>query len=278
MDTELQALNLSQIELANKIREGAPILCERNFPSINTAISARLEMTANSNEGTVTVYINNNAYQSFSILMPCSFVSRQVHTIARVFNELIPDFYWYSKCMELRANFLKARQDVLATLGISSMKEIKTAHSHIRTAKLCYSLASEFHKGQVDKAGRPYIEHPVTLAKEFSDECLQSIALLHDVLEDTDCTPKLLKAQGISEIVIASVEHLTRKKGVEYGKYVDELTKDPYAMLIKLADLTHNMDLSRLKNYDVRVYNRCVRYTKAAETILQVMKARGGKL
>lgn len=278
MNSKLAQVSVTQKDFAARVMEHEPQLYREYFSNINTVIEAKLSITPNQRECTVTLYSNGAHKGTYPIQLPCSFVSVQVHTAVRALNDLLEEASWLSKCTALRDTFLEKRASVFALLEINSLKEITSPYSDTNSADLCYKLALEYHEGQVDKAGNPYINHPVALAKEFSDDCLQSIALLHDVLEDTDCTSRVLRSRRVPEIVISSVEKLTHKEGTDYFRYVDSLIDDPCALLVKLADLSHNMDLSRLKFCDTKAYNRCLKYNKAIDQIYNSLQIRGGKL
>ena len=106
-------------------------------------------------------------------------------------------------------------------------------------------IAYKAHHGQVDKAGVPYIFHPIHLAEqmETEEECI--VALLHDVVEDTDITMEQLTKQ-FSDKVIEALNLLTHSDSVEYFDYVRNLKKNPIARTVKFADLCHNSDQTRL--------------------------------
>lgn len=106
-------------------------------------------------------------------------------------------------------------------------------------------LAYEAHQGQKDKAGIPYIFHPIHLAEQMPDESSVCVALLHDVVEDTHVTLEDLEQQFPSEVTEA-VRLLTRGRGQTYMEYIQCLKQNPLAVKVKLADLAHNMDTSRL--------------------------------
>ncbi len=111
-----------------------------------------------------------------------------------------------------------------------------------------YKIACEAHCGQSDKGGNPYIIHPCTLAAQMPNEEAAAAALLHDVLEDTCLTLDDLVEKEIPDSVLQAVIFLTRSSwpDLNYMEYVQNLTQDPIAVLVKKADLRHNMDLSRL--------------------------------
>lgn len=113
-----------------------------------------------------------------------------------------------------------------------------------RALKLCYKA----HAGQVDKSGLPYVHHPFHLAEQMDDEESTIVALLHDVAEDTKYTLKDLKGMDFGDNVIEALTLLTHEDDVPYMDYVREISGNPLAAKVKLADLEHNMDLSRLNH------------------------------
>ena len=121
-------------------------------------------------------------------------------------------------------------------------------------------IAVTAHAGQVDKAGKPYILHPLTVAHSQTTEEGFVVGMLHDVVEDTTVTIEDLKKEGFSNEVIEAVELLTHKEGEDYLDYVRRLKGNQLAKSVKLADLTHNSDLSRLPHTTdkdiARVHNK----------------------
>ena len=108
-------------------------------------------------------------------------------------------------------------------------------------------LAYNAHHGQVDKAGVPYIFHPMHLAEQMDDEYSTCVALLHDVVEDTLVTLEQL-AQIFPKEVVDAVAVLTHGKDEPYLHYVQRVTLNPIARKVKLADLNHNSDQTRMVN------------------------------
>lgn len=106
-------------------------------------------------------------------------------------------------------------------------------------------IAYRAHHGQVDKGGIPYIFHPYHLAEQMSDEYTTCVALLHDVVEDTDITLDQL-AETFPREVIDALALLTHEDGIDYYAYVAKIKGNPIARTVKLADLTHNSDQSRM--------------------------------
>ncbi len=129
--------------------------------------------------------------------------------------------------------------------------------------KLCY----EAHQGQVDKSGIPYVFHPIHVAEQMSDEATTIVALLHDVVEDTDYTLDDLTRMGFDDTVTDALALLTHKKGVPYLEYVAKLKNNPIARAVKVADLRHNSDLSRLDEMDEKAKSRLEKYKAAIELL-----------
>jgi (p)ppGpp synthase/HD superfamily hydrolase len=121
--------------------------------------------------------------------------------------------------------------------------------------QLIHAIASTAHRGQVDKGGEAYILHPRAvseiLAEQRHSSKLQAVALLHDVLEDTDEDVESLLAKGVPQEVLDVVQILTRRHDSPlplkepYTDYIARISLDHEATLVKLADLQHNMDPSR---------------------------------
>ncbi|MGO5268286.1 GTP pyrophosphokinase [Parafannyhessea umbonata] len=111
---------------------------------------------------------------------------------------------------------------------------------------IAQAIARKAHAGQTDKAGAPYIEHPAHVAAQVSGDKAKATAWLHDVVEDTPTTFDDLRAAGVEDDVIDALELLTHDKSVPYLDYVSNLKHNALARTVKLADLTHNSDLSRL--------------------------------
>lgn len=128
-----------------------------------------------------------------------------------------------------------------------------------KALKLCF----EAHKEQVDKSGMPYVFHPFHLAEQMTDEETTVVALLHDVIEDTTTTFEDLEKQGFSGEIINALKLLTHDKNIPYMEYVGEIKKNKIATEVKLADLRHNSDLTRLNVVDEKALKRKEKYEKS---------------
>lgn len=117
---------------------------------------------------------------------------------------------------------------------------------YTRLTNEAMKLAYRAHHGQVDKGGIPYIFHPIHLAEQMTDEYTTCVALLHDVIEDTGVTLEELSAIFPAQVVDA-VALMTHAKGADYGEYVAVIRENPIARTVKLADIAHNSDPTRLE-------------------------------
>ena len=132
-------------------------------------------------------------------------------------------------------------------------------------------IAYAAHHGQVDKAGVPYIFHPLHLAEQMDDEISCCAALLHDTVEDTDVTLEVL-AKDFPVDVVEAVRLLTHEPDTDYFDYVRAIRTNPIAMKVKLADLAHNSDATRFAGVPVPEGKiGCLRdkYAKAKAILLE---------
>ena len=129
--------------------------------------------------------------------------------------------------------------------------------------KKAMKIAFEAHKNQTDKNGIPYIYHPIHLAEQMDSENTICVALLHDVVEDTSITFEDLQVEGFSGGIIDALKLLTHDDAVPYMEYVKEIRKNPIATKVKLADLRHNSDLTRLDVVDEKAVKRAEKYKEA---------------
>lgn len=132
-----------------------------------------------------------------------------------------------------------------------------------KALKLCF----ETHKEQTDKSGMPYVFHPFHLAEQMSDEETTVVALLHDCIEDSDRTLDDLREMGFGEKIIEAIALMTHDPDVPYMDYVAQIKANPIARTVKLADLRHNSDMSRLDSITPYDQERAEKYKKAIELL-----------
>lgn len=124
------------------------------------------------------------------------------------------------------------------------------------------------HKGQVDKAGEPYIGHPQRVAASVEGYAAKSVALLHDVMED--CSPYYTAYIEIAfpEEVVDAVKLLTHKEGVSNADYWAAIAKSPLARTVKIADIRDNINPERMVLLDEETRDRLsIKYVKALEAL-----------
>ena len=128
-----------------------------------------------------------------------------------------------------------------------------------------YEIAKKAHLGQIDKAGEDYIKHPEKVASFVSSDEEKAVAYLHDVIEDTELTLEDLREYGFSEEVLKAVDVITKKKGQDYQTYLNSAKENKLARVVKLADLRHNSDLTRLINITEKDVERREKYQQAID-------------
>ena len=139
---------------------------------------------------------------------------------------------------------------------------------YTKMTKMALRLCFDKHKEQDDKSGMPYVFHPFHLAEQMKDEDTTIVALLHDVVEDTDTTFEDLAQMGFGEPVLEALRLLTHDPEVPYMDYVAEIKQNPIAKAVKLADLKHNSDMTRLDTVTDWDKKRAQKY-KAAIKLLK---------
>ncbi len=125
------------------------------------------------------------------------------------------------------------------------------------------SIAKLAHKGQLDKGNKPYIEHPKYIASKMVLDEEKIVAFLHDVVEDTNVTLKDLSSEGFDELIIEALTLLTHQKEVLYFEYINHIKKNELARKVKIEDLKHNLDISRINNPTKKDIERIEKYKKA---------------
>lgn len=146
--------------------------------------------------------------------------------------------------------------------------------NHRATLEDAIELALRVHRGKTDKAGAPYILHVLRVMVAMEDDTARMAAVLHDVVEDSDCTLADLRAQGFPRKVVAAVDALTRRPGESYEAFVLRAAANPIARRVKLADLEDNMDVRRLNALEQADLERLRRYRRAWEILHSVCAGR----
>ena len=201
------------------------------------------------NAGKVVLVDSNKDYEHFTYVF-----GKEQWEKTNIFS----DFIWFeNENFEQFQEINKKQAELLLNIQRQQITSL------LRLAK---TTATEAHTGQLDKGGYSYIGHPEYVAN--SVYCLEQkvVAWLHDVLEDTELTEGDLRELGFTESIIHSVKLLTRDKDVDYEEYLWYIRTDENAKIVKLADLEHNMDTSRLgRKLKSKDNERLDKYREAVE-------------
>ncbi len=133
----------------------------------------------------------------------------------------------------------------------------------MKISELALNIAAKAHQGQKDLALKDYIEHSKAVANSLNTDEEKAIGYLHDVLEDTSLTENDLISMGVPKDIVNVVKILTKDKSESYTDYIKRVNNNELARKVKIADLKHNMDLSRIPNLNERDYKRLEKYKKA---------------
>lgn len=133
-------------------------------------------------------------------------------------------------------------------------------------------IAVEAHRGQIDKAGKEYILHPMRVMLRGRNDTEMIIGILHDVVEDTPVTLDMLRLEGFSEEVLAALDCITKQKGESYGAFIDRVLANPLATQIKLYDMEDNLKRDRIPYPTPKDEARFQKYEKYHKIILEKLK------
>lgn len=151
------------------------------------------------------------------------------------------------------------------------------------TLERAIAIAVEVHAGATDKAGAPYILHPLRVMQSLSDQAARIVAVLHDVVEDggPDWTIERLRMEGFSDAILQGIAAVTKnpdeedaqddteaQKLAKYLRFVRRAATDPLGWQVKLADLNDNLDLTRLRKITERDTQRINKYLAAREVLM----------
>ncbi len=131
------------------------------------------------------------------------------------------------------------------------------------------AIAAQAHIDQLDKAGQPYILHPLRMMQRLDDPAAKIVAILHDVVEDTSITLDDLRRAGFTPAIVAAIDAVTRRAEESYAQFVERLQDNPLARQVKLADLEDNMDLKRIRTLTPADLARVERYHRAWTQLTQ---------
>ncbi len=128
-------------------------------------------------------------------------------------------------------------------------------------------IAATAHRGQADKASQPYILHPLRVMLACEGEATRIVAILHDVIEDSDWTPEALRAEGASDAILAALDTVTRRDDETYEEFIERAARNEIGRAVKIADLHDNLDLSRIAQPTRSDFARMDRYRAALQRL-----------
>ncbi len=124
-------------------------------------------------------------------------------------------------------------------------------------------IAVDAHRGQFDKAGAPYILHPLRVMQRQSTTDAMIVGVLHDVVEDSDWTYERLQAEGFSDAILNALKAVTNQPDEDYDAFVARAASNPIGRMVKLADIEDNLDVRRLTEMTERDGKRMNKYLRA---------------
>ena len=129
-------------------------------------------------------------------------------------------------------------------------------------------IAVQAHKGAIDKDGSPYILHPLAVMHNLDTDDEKIVAVLHDVVEDTKWTFEKLLGEGFSVTVVDALRSVTKQgDGEDYFDFIQRAKKNPLGRRVKIADIRHNMDVTRIKVLGDKDVTRLNKYKKSLEIL-----------
>jgi (p)ppGpp synthase/HD superfamily hydrolase len=131
------------------------------------------------------------------------------------------------------------------------------------TLERAIAIAVEAHQGQTDKAGAPYILHPLRVMFSLGTTEERIAGVLHDVVEDSDWTFEALAREGFSSSIVEALKAVTKKEREDYCDFVRRTSQNAIGAKVKLADLTDNSDMSRIKGPTETDFKRLEKYRRA---------------
>jgi (p)ppGpp synthase/HD superfamily hydrolase len=133
---------------------------------------------------------------------------------------------------------------------------------------LAIAIASKAHDGQLDKAGKPYISHPLTVMSQMDTIESKIVAVLHDAVEDSELTITDLVQQGFPDFIVKAISAITKQEGEPYEDYILRVKSNAISRKVKIADVTHNMDISRIANPTEKDFQRLEKYKKILQELV----------
>lgn len=130
-------------------------------------------------------------------------------------------------------------------------------------------IAVEAHRGQIDKAGKIYILHPIRVMMRGKNETEMIVGILHDTIEDTPITIEMLRQEGFSEEILSALACITKERNEDYGHFIDRVLQNPLATQVKLYDIEDNLNRERIPYPTSRDAARFAKYEKYHQVVIE---------
>jgi (p)ppGpp synthase/HD superfamily hydrolase len=140
----------------------------------------------------------------------------------------------------------------------------------MKGVEFAISLACKVHADQVDKAGRPYILHPIRLMQKFVNENEMIVAVLHDVIEDSRITLDDLRKYGLQDQIVEAIDCLSRRQRESYEDFIVRISTNELARRVKIEDIKDNLDLTRLNAVGSDDLSRVIKYHRALRHLTKI--------
>lgn len=147
------------------------------------------------------------------------------------------------------------------------MTSAESLTDYTRLLNLAIAIAHKAHTNQVDKAGRAYILHPLTVMAQMDTVESKIVAVLHDAIEDSELTIDQLTEQGFPQLITEAILAISKFDGELYADYLVRVMSNAIARKVKIADVTHNMDISRIANPTAKDFQRLEKYKKILQEL-----------
>ncbi len=133
---------------------------------------------------------------------------------------------------------------------------------------LAIAIATKAHEGQLDKAGKPYISHPLKVMSQMDTLESKIVGVLHDAVEDSELTITDLVLQGFPDFIVNAIAAITKLEGESYDDYILRVKSNVIARKVKIADVTHNLDIGRIANPTEKDFQRLEKYKKVLQELI----------
>jgi len=176
-------------------------------------------------------------------------------------------------CCKIKTPTLPFPRDETETLIENFFTMLSNTNSEYESLlQRAIAIAAKAHEGQVDKAGNPYLDHPLAVMENVNSIEEKIVAVLHDAVEDSELTLEQLRSEGFPEVLVSAIAAITKIEGEAYATYLDRVMTNPIALRVKIADVTHNLDLRRIANPTEADFQRIDKYKKVLSQLRAALK------